>query len=1111
MPMTPLRASDARWLWSLCALCLVAASGCGGGTPGPSLTQTPTSDVRWPSGDAGGRAADMAPGGDSATGDVFEKDVLTPDTAGPDGHAGDAVPRDTASPDQPGDSLLPDVAPDGLGDSVAPDMPPSDVSLPEVAPDQSPDVPPLGCQSAADCDLAGPPPACNVWICIDRTCQPQPGEDGVTCDDGDPCTLDDRCVGGSCLGAPLACDDGNPCTADGCDETGVCLSQPLDGTPCDDGDGCTATDVCVAGLCTGTFVCPCQVAADCAPFEDGDWCNGSLVCLDERCVVDPTTLVECVDDTPADCTVPQCAPATGQCEAAAAPDGTSCTDDDPCTIDDRCIRGLCEPGQPPDCDDDNPCTDDLCSPSGACAHDPAAEPRGCEDGDPCTGPDVCADGACVPGPEVVCESALPCASGLCAPGVGCQLVPNDGAPCEDGDFCTAGDACSGGLCAPGAPAFCDDGNPCTSETCEPATGCAVQPLDGAPCDDGNPCTESDSCLDGQCRGSDVCECNSPADCAPYEDGNPCNGTLTCDVSALPYRCVVDPGSVVQCEPDGDTTCRQNVCDPASGTCDLAARNEGVACDDADPCTVDSRCAAGSCSGGAQLACDDGNPCTSEVCTPGVGCEYGAISGPCDDGDSCTLGDTCVAGRCEPSDIIDCDDGDACTSDSCTTSGECTYEIVRYGLPCDDGDPATVADHCGLEGECGGWRRVVGDTTGSSAALTDVTYVDQIWTGYGFQRVDTVFAIGSDRFNGQSRGWIVRLQPDRIEDIGVSSSPSVFQSISGAMASGSGGLVYRYRTSGWASDNELLSALGLGDALANVEFQAVSSFRSTERYPYVLRVLLGAGNVSSAADPSLFYCYRHLTWGTSWSCGRESEPAARAVDALAGFSVSSGGYTVAGPGWGLTHDDTGRYIAYRPANSGEPGAGWVNDAPLGCNPAATGAPCAGVGAWLDLGGYGSTVWALGSGGALAAYTSDAGWRAVSVPTGALFGGSQQSDYDFDGVYVTSQHVHLVGETAASPTTPEPGRRYRTLFYLHYDLVAGRFDPVRALLATSCSEAVSEADNCTAGNPLETYRLDAVTGTDAGSNELFAVGKRNRLASSPDEQNRQQALFFYLDMP
>ena len=47
---------------------------------------------------------------------------------------------------------------------------------------------------------------------------------------------------------------------------------------------------------------------------------------------------------------------------------------------------------------------------------------------------------------------------------------------------------------------CDDGNPCTLDTCDPATGACSHGEAMATCDDGNACTTSDTCSGGKCGG-----------------------------------------------------------------------------------------------------------------------------------------------------------------------------------------------------------------------------------------------------------------------------------------------------------------------------------------------------------------------------------------------------------------------------------------------------------------------------------------------------------------------------------------------------------------------------------------------------------------------------------
>ncbi|MBI5488771.1 MAG: hypothetical protein HY905_15660 [Deltaproteobacteria bacterium] len=48
------------------------------------------------------------------------------------------------------------------------------------------------------------------------------------CDDGDPCTRQDRLTGNDCRGVPFSCDDGNPLTTNECTGQG-CLFRPKPG------------------------------------------------------------------------------------------------------------------------------------------------------------------------------------------------------------------------------------------------------------------------------------------------------------------------------------------------------------------------------------------------------------------------------------------------------------------------------------------------------------------------------------------------------------------------------------------------------------------------------------------------------------------------------------------------------------------------------------------------------------------------------------------------------------------------------------------------------------------------------------------------------------------
>ena len=66
-------------------------------------------------------------------------------------------------------------------------------------------------------------------------------------------------------------------------------------------------------------------------------------------------------------------------------------------------------------------------------------------------------------------------------------------------------------------------------------------------------------------------------------------------------------------------------------------------------------------------CDDGNVDDGDCCSSSCSFEVGS----CDDGNACTVADTCDgAGACVPGSAPDCDDGNLCTTDSCDSTLGC---------------------------------------------------------------------------------------------------------------------------------------------------------------------------------------------------------------------------------------------------------------------------------------------------------------------------------------------------------------------------------------------------------------------------------------------------------
>jgi hypothetical protein len=126
---------------------------------------------------------------------------------------------------------------------------------------------------------------------------PQPGD----CDDGNACTNDDLCIGGTCTGTPVDCNDDNGCTIDSCDPVSGCTTELQEG-PCDDFNLCTINTTCTAQGCTGALVqcndnnpctndvcnptAGCQYQPIAAPCDDGLDCSTGDACVSGQCIGD---------------------------------------------------------------------------------------------------------------------------------------------------------------------------------------------------------------------------------------------------------------------------------------------------------------------------------------------------------------------------------------------------------------------------------------------------------------------------------------------------------------------------------------------------------------------------------------------------------------------------------------------------------------------------------------------------------------------------------------------------------------------------------------------------------------------------------------------------------
>lgn len=430
-------------------------------------------------------------------GDIETQDAVATDNA----PNTDAPPADAAVEDAPpADALLAEV--DAVAQEIAgdaEDVAPNDAvdAADSSAKDATPEI-------AADADAADS-------IETQGDVQSEVAADGnddtgpkavdcakLNCDDGNVCTLDScdpvsgcksGVVGSACLG--------DSCSKGGCAD-GVCYLNKKD---CNDADACTA-DFCKNGFCLHTAL-PCQKPP----------CNSNADCGNKVCDLVTHTCVMCLTDQ-------KCSPATPICSGGQCTPGTLCSSG----LDCKGSSQLCDLATghcvdclvPNDCKvkPNQTCLAQVCIDKTACGSDNDCP---CAPGVDCSGicakdlgfcvkcnvdvecgakytcgadhachANVCATGACLSDgflacngkgtaylPSQSCVDKDPCTQDDCDAVKGCVFpaVVGSNPACEDGDVCTTPDQCAAGICKSGAAKLCDDGNPCTVDSCDKIKGC----------------------------------------------------------------------------------------------------------------------------------------------------------------------------------------------------------------------------------------------------------------------------------------------------------------------------------------------------------------------------------------------------------------------------------------------------------------------------------------------------------------------------------------------------------------------------------------------------------------------------------------------------------------
>ncbi len=416
--------------------------------------------------------------------------------------------------------------------------------------------------------------------------------------------------------------------------------------------------------------------------------GSGCVCPEGRSVCGP----DCCD-TPAAC-----------CDNACCPDGTVCIGEElccpaeamcggVCCLNGRCFGGVCcdaafvcgdtccnAPGfQCCDssckqcCSDAHCASTEYCSVTGVCApgcnedSDCAHLSTGCIAGvcldNACVAVDTCGHGSCCGSACLDCESESTfCLSSTCDPASSSCIRKsiNDEQTCaEPGNLCVDY-RCRLGQCTNVSLLICPSqtADGCAASACDPSTG------DGGPVEpfaaNGTPCPG------GTCAGGVCCTgCNVDGVC--YQEGDTEPGNL-CNSCQPAFR--RDGWFPVSCPTPPLDFCERMACNPESGTCSIAAVDDGEAC----PLFSTSQCLSGVCVAGrcTPQPAVDGTPCGTEE-SPNF-CASGG-TGTCQAGQ-------CIAGAAHEGEQCDLDFSSvpACGSFVCR-SGACTREAINNGIAC----------------------------------------------------------------------------------------------------------------------------------------------------------------------------------------------------------------------------------------------------------------------------------------------------------------------------------------------------------------------------------------------------------------------------------------------
>ncbi len=469
-------------------------------------------------------------------------------------------------------------------------------------------------------------------------------------------------------------DDIEPVACDLTNSFGTCVGS----TACNAGEEICVGDEAVAELCNA-------LDDDCDGEVDEDTCSDGLFCTDDVCAGADTcenTLQQgfCVID--GQCITENTPNPQFPCQRC-VPDVSTTTwtggdgEAGQCFIEGECFpEGAGKPGEP--CLRCRPEVDTV-------TWSPVSDTNVfCTDNLSCTQNDTCVAGSCI-GDAFTCDDGLPCTADTCNGDGTCTFTAVNNQCVIDGDCYVSGDRQDAMGCM-----VCDPAQ--TTSDWSPATS-------ALPCDDGEVCTKADVC-DGATCGGVAYTCDDSLACT----SDSCDGFGGCVAAQDADSCVI--AGACYSDGDGNDTNPCLVCDVAISPTTWSP-SAGNPCDDNNPCTSDDVCSANGC-GGTPYTCDDGKSCTDDVCDGAGDCDYPVKAG------DCLIGNTCrVAGQrqnpnncriCDPATnqnawspattALPCNDGDVCTAGDACDGLSCTGDAYS----CDD-NLACTADSCNGDGTC----------------------------------------------------------------------------------------------------------------------------------------------------------------------------------------------------------------------------------------------------------------------------------------------------------------------------------------------------------------------------------------------------------------------------